>query len=502
MASQPPATLGSLTRPLGNLEKFFTMLAEGGAPLNREHWVISLVLGLSFPPSITNAESYLRRSWQLMREQYPELGAVVRGSDAEHPEGKPALIVSPLDINAWAHNTFQTYHDTHDANELFRQLRPHALATCSWIPSTHELMIRSSHWRIDGVGMAKLGHSFMNVLGNVLRLGLDNPLVSYEIYQQNRTCLGPNMEEVVRAQQGVLSYPDDDRGARPTTPPAVAAGADDIINTVAKGIPSIAFPTRDNSETVPPGPTDRTATRLDALVTSKVVNACRSLGVSVTTAVHAAIVRVTAKYPQHPLAKAYAAFTPADLRRVLLNHGEGVDVGPLGLFHLGLPIYIGDIVSPDRCGATKSFLAVAKELNAVYSRDLINFWDPADGSGKMISILQLAESYTRRAAKLFSSPLPPTLPPIQTPDLSSLGNAEKYIQRYYVSDTDTAEAKVEVMDFWMGTEMLTRALQFHLWTWRDELTIAACFNESFYEKDFVNGVLDQVKGELISGLGI
>lgn len=57
-------------------------------------------------------------------------------------------------------------------------------------------------------------------------------------------------------------------------------------------------------------------------------------------------------------------------------------------------------------------------------------------------------------------------------------------------------------DVWLGTQILSRSVQCHVWGFRDELNIAGCFNVSFYEVEFVKEFLVKVESELLVGLGI
>ncbi|CAJ2505692.1 Uu.00g130860.m01.CDS01 [Anthostomella pinea] len=498
--SLPASISTSPARPMGSLERFMKAIADGGAPLNREHWIISLAFHVAFEPSVTAPELHLQRAWQATRLQYPALAAVLRSG----PLGEPELTIEPdnEEAAAWTSNTFTTHDNSKDADELFSELRPTAHATCHWIPSAAQLMIRSSHWRIDGVGMLMLGHSFMTALANVLHFGLDAPLSSYAITKSTQSPLGSHVETVARSLAQRPQTEGRAQGQRHAIPTQVAAVADDIIAKYTGGFPSIALPTREGSETTLPGATSRVAMGFDVPTTSKVVTGCRMMGVTVTSAVHAAIVRVAADFPQHPLAKSYAAFGPADLRRVIYEQDMDADVGPMGLFHLGLPICIEDVVSSSSGGAVKSFRTVARELQAVYGQDLVNFWDPADGSGAMVSLLDLVEANPRRTQELFAALLPPGLPPMQSPDLSSLGKIERYIQSEYGVGTGAGQGKVEVLDVWLGLDVLTRALQFHVWSWKGELRIAACFNRSFYEGAFVTDVIGKVREELLAGTSV
>lgn len=84
---------GEYTRPLGTLENFFKSLASIGAPLDREHWTITFVLSLGFPPFIEDPAPHLIRTWQVLRRQYPALGAILALSNPEDPQATPVLAV-------------------------------------------------------------------------------------------------------------------------------------------------------------------------------------------------------------------------------------------------------------------------------------------------------------------------------------------------------------------------------------------------------------------------
>ena len=526
MSTQAPEK--AYARPLGTLENFFKKLADTGIPVNREHWTISLVLGLEFPSSVDDPAACLVRAWQVLRHRYPALGATVIPPPAatavsprsEEEEAVPTLAVDPFDAEAWTRETFIVHDGGARAEALFEQLRPTRTATCHWVPGPRQLIFRSSHWRIDGVGIAMLGHEFMAALADVLSRGPDAGFDDYTTHQKLPNLpLDPPLEVLAQKFTGAESR-DDDNGdddvpSRPGTPPALAAGADALVGEFLKGLPSIGLPTREGSETAAPGSTTRISMRFDAATSARITTACRArLGVSVTSAVHAAVIRVTASFPQHPLAsRAYSAFTPVDLRRVLAAAASngGDSPSPLGLLHSGLPVCIEEMAGP--AGASKSFEAVARELGAVYSQDLVRFrkYVGADGREQFLSLFELAAPYVRRTTRLFNTPPPPGFPPVQNPDVSSLGKLERYIQREYefgenaelaASSNAAQQSKVGVADIWMGTEILWRSMQFHTWSWRDEITLSLCFNQSFYDDAFAQDILGKVAKELLVGLGI
>ncbi|KAF2965287.1 hypothetical protein GQX73_g8294 [Xylaria multiplex] len=493
-------SIKGFSRPLGNLEGFFKSLSDSGKPLNREHWVIHFVLSLKFPPFVTDPIPHLQYAWEILRLRHPTLGAILQEPESNNSRG--SLSVGPLNIREWTDNTFIVCPEYADADQLFSTLYPTPTATCYWLPTSCEFVIRSSHWRIDGVGMASLGHEFMTTLAKVVTTNAGAPARDLFLTEllSSPSSVPPSLEDLAIAQSHSKSGEGD---------PILEAGADELVSIFLRGVPSIGLPTRDPSTAgTVPGPSARVMTSLDVEKTTQVSAACRKMDIKVTSAVHAAIVRVTARFPQHPLCKSYAAFVPVDLRRALdktaTTHTKNVSK-VVGLYFSGLPLCVENVF-------TKSFEEVAQDLATVYGRDLSRFWSPrpsaetqtGDLEGKTIGLLDLAEPYVRRTTALFNSPVPEGLPPVQTPDLSSLGRMESSIKKEYADESNdpNGNRKVEVIDFWVGTEMLTRNVQFHVWSWDGSLRLGASFNTSFYDKGFVAEVMQGVIAELLDGCGI
>ncbi|KAI1402436.1 hypothetical protein F4819DRAFT_496010 [Hypoxylon fuscum] len=463
-------------RPLGNLEVFFKMLTDKFGCLDREHWTVSLAMNLSFPPSIGDPTHYLSRAWQALRLQYPALGATLSSLHASDKGAEPWVSIGPYDAHSWAKDTF-ILSDEKDASTLFSKGHPTPTATCYWLPSSREVMIRSSHWRIDGVGMVKLGHSFLTILAATLGLDTQAVLDDYMAQPSVNPPVGPSLEALAGQSKG-----EED--------PRLAAAADELVGQFVREIPSIGLPTRTDSKDAQPQSSSRISVKLDAPTTSKV-----------TSAVHAAIVRVTAGFPQHPLSRSYAAFAPLDLRRTIatvLGPEIRNDSMVTGAYFTGLPVCVGSVLDADG-RLCKDFQTISREIDNIYSQDFVRFWESKDGSGNVASILDLAEPYVRRTTALFSAPIPEGFPPVQTPDLSSLGKLDAQIRGCYVAKDET---KIDVVNCWLGTEMLTRNVQFHIWGWKGEFTLAASFNNSFYEVQFVTVVLNKVIEELLDGCGI
>ncbi|KAL2752368.1 hypothetical protein ACRALDRAFT_212804 [Sodiomyces alcalophilus JCM 7366] len=477
---------GAFTRSMDTLENFYKLLGDSSSKLNREHWALTTSFRLAFPTSVADPLPYLKRTWLAIRQLHPGIGSTAPPTDPANPTSKVALTVPPLDPEAWLAKTFVVHDDStlvDDATAAL-SLRPTDTATLHWVPATGTIVFRSSHWRIDGVGSIMLAHAFMATLVSVLRLGLDAELSAHASSVANGS-LTPSLDDVVKA-------PLDEE----STPEHLKKAADSLIATFLGGIPTIGLPTTPGSENAIPGPTGRAHVSLDPATTAAVLTACSARGFTVTSAVHAALIRVVTRYPQHPVAKNYAAFVATDMRRRLGAPWDGVPYA-VGIFSSGVPVCIEGALEG------KSFDALAADFHAVYSQDLDRLG--VDERGEPFGMQDIIGPYIRRTTKLFTAPVPENMPPIQNPDLSSLGLVEKILKREYVygdGDAYGPGTTIEVTDFWIGVEMLARALQCHVWTFRDSLTLHGCFNTSFYERDFVAGVLGQVTAELLVGLGL
>lgn len=500
------STMSSVTpsRALGNLEVFFKKLADLGTPLKREHWAVHLALSLRVTGDV-DLSHYIEKAWQAVRRQYPAIGSLIIPAPISEIEGNSKIhtrdILTRPDFDAacWSKETFFIHDSESSADSLFCNLRPSDLATCHWLPQSSELLLRSSHWRLDGVGMVRLGHVFLVSLSEMLRLRNADILSPPISIQPPAQALPPSLEDLARSwryQKVELQAITQEHADR------LEAGADALVGEFLRGVPSIGLPARPNSDTTLPGASARVATRLNCSITKEITDARRSKGFSFTGAIHAAIVRVTARYPQHPLAKSYAAFFPVDLRQSIVAAGAASEDDLMfGLYFSGLPICVKGVAQGDsESNTAKNFDEIAREMTAVYNRDLAKFWESPDGH--QVSLMELAEPYLQKTTVLFNTPTPEGLPLNQAPDLSGLGKVETYLQREYHSPLDPLAPKVEVLDMWIGTERIDRCIQFHVWSWRDELQLGASFNQSFYEPSSVANILDEIVEELLHGLGV
>ncbi len=103
--------------------------------------------------------------------------------------------------------------------------------------------------------------------------------------------------------------------------------------------------------------------------------------------------------------------------------------------------------------------------------------------------------YNRKLTALISQPLPADMPESTEPQLQSMGVVETYLERKY-------EGVLEITDFWLAVEMLTKNLALHVWTWRERLTLSISYNEHFYKEGFVQEFLRFLRDVLLKELNV
>ena len=96
---------------------------------------------------------------------------------------------------------------------------------------------------------------------------------------------------------------------------------------------------------------------------------------------------------------------------------------------------------------------------------------------------------------LSTQPPPPGSLPPSEPSLSSLGIIGEFIAHKHGD-------AVEVTDFWLGVDILSRQLMVYMWTHRGDLKRSACHNREFDACEVVEEFLTTAKDDLVKGSGM
>ena len=423
------------------MEKFFLAMARGNLLSNREHWALSIFARFDASASQEHTESALRHAWKTLRHDHPQLACTMRGENMDYEvPGQPAL-------DAWLDETFFVVPATTNKEDLLASFRPTAFATLHYLPHTSEIILHTSHWRTDFVGGISLLHNLFSALAEPRKI----------LFGDEGTRLSPGRDEA--ADFG----PSDEKAKEAAT---------ELFMRLATNMPSIGLPAQNLDQT--PGGTRRSELVLDISATAAIISGSKKRGFTVTTAVHTALIAVLQQLSSchAPSSRKYTTFGIFNIRPLLRPPFNDSFTHPAGVQILGLPLVLQPSTYDD----------LATQLKEYYKQRV----PPSKDSNIEQAVIV---PYTNMTAETAGQP---PLPAPREPVLSSMGVLDRYLQRSY--------GKVVVKEFWVGIEMMTPQLACHLWTWQGRMTLAACYNETFYVdsfvQDFLRRVIDIVKMEL------
>lgn len=450
---------GVFSRPLGENETYIKMVGDAGLPLNREHWAINSTAMIVPTGSFVSEDLVPRfqRAWAHLRFQHPSLAAEVA------PDGKNLVYTVPADgaaLDDWVSRTFSVAADANSSADVIPTFQPtDSYAKLVYIPRSGELLGHTTHWRTDGLGVILLLDAFLSLA--------------------SQPSLADPASLAWGSEVGRLAIAVEDAAAMPqeSTAELRERGAA-LVGTFAHTVGAVGIPCLGDAATLPAG-TRSAALALDAATTGRVVEACKARGVSVTAAVHASVAGANyalAGSDPDRAARHYTSTVRFALRPYL-PPPHSTPASAAGLYTTGwmkrveaastwserLQDYQGEY----RKGITRDFLDSHREYAAQLG-DLIRNLPKGEGD-----------------------------PPSDV-DISSIGIAEKLIQRSY----GTPEAGFEVKAVSIGVEILSRQAVTFVWTFRDQLNFSVAYNESFHSADQMSQFVNEVRTQLLSGLGL
>ena len=433
---------GRYERSFDSLERVYRNFSATGVALKREHYAVTAVARLRLGPSIGDSANALRQAWKTLRYDYPQIAAY--GQEGIYIYEVPSTSA----IDSWLRDTFIVEPHTSSATDVQGEAAPDEFAKLHYFPHTSEILFRSSHWRIDGIGLLHLLNHFLELLAYPR---------SFQFGDE-----GKNLAISLDEAAGVVSE----------VTPEMEEAATELLMRYFNNLPTIGLPAKLDQV---PCDSGRCRIILTPQETSAVVAKCKTHGFSVTTAVHAALVCAITQYP-NPSATQYTSWTSFDLRRHLVPPYNGA-TNAVSIFHTGVPVTM----------RPSNFIENAAQLRIIYSQKLTT---PGPRN-----ILPYLSYYVEKSAGMLIQPPPPGVLPPTEPQLSSLGVLDAFL------DSKHGDA-VELTDFELGVDTLTSQLVVHVWTLQGKMQLSACYNKSYYLREFVEEFLGHVKHVLLEGLEI
>ncbi|KFA72841.1 hypothetical protein S40288_09932 [Stachybotrys chartarum IBT 40288] len=261
---------GTYSRPLGPMERAYVKMVHSTKRFGKEDFVINFVMKFTQevatpPSSATPIEEKLRLAWSALRFEHPMIAT-------ELGENEESLVyMVPRDTTAlesWLTNTLIVRHgERRLAGDIFADLGSPRLMELHFLPSSSELILRSSHWRIDGAGCSFLMDHFFELLA------ADRGTISHLTWGQETIRLPPVLEDA-------LLLPED-------VPEETKKWSREWIGDLISGAPSIGIPCQAGTA---PGRPSRELLTLDEEDTANLVARCKGLSLTVTAALHAAAI--------------------------------------------------------------------------------------------------------------------------------------------------------------------------------------------------------------------
>ncbi|KAJ5182876.1 hypothetical protein N7492_000492 [Penicillium capsulatum] len=412
-------------RDFDSLERFYRVIADLGAPLNKEHYLLSCVVRLkALPPP-----EKVQQAWKALRHLYPQVAAVANEDGTRFVYTVP----SPEDVERWANETFLVEPSESTANDLYSKLPPSPVFKLYYLPGTRELLFRTPHWRIDGIGMLYFQNAFLRILAN-------GPPASIIFDGSEATRLTPSLDEAASVPAQVT--------------PAINDAADAELSAVSTGSAPVSIATEPNAL---PTTTRRIITSFSPETSQRIIASCKARGITVTTAAHAALVTAMLPHAQHnfdPSTRGrgggrYMGFNAIDLRKYLPAPWNGPDAA-VSIYHTGIPCSV-------ELDDHHDFNSLTTTLGERYKRNLARE-EPRN------LFLFLGEYVRKVLGLLGAAPENPLHAPAHA-ELSSFGVIDDYISEAY-GDAPDGDARFEVEHWWVAVEVINRLLLANVWTWR------------------------------------
>ena len=219
MAAWKETSPGHSERPFDSVERFFLAINRGSLALNREHWAVTIFARFETSASLEETETALRHAWKTMRYDHPSLACIARD------ETKSYEIPDQPALDGWLEKSFIIESTSTTKDDLLASFCPSALASLHYLPNTSEILIHTSHWRIDLVGAISLLQNIFSAVDKPRPIEFGNEGAN----------LSPSRDEAA-------NYSQLDQLGSSAEAEQVDKAATDVVMHVLSNLPSAGLP--------------------------------------------------------------------------------------------------------------------------------------------------------------------------------------------------------------------------------------------------------------------
>jgi hypothetical protein len=388
----------------------------------------------------------LRQAWKALRFEHPSIACIADGGVLDYH------VPHSQELDEWASETFFVMDDKISTDELIATFKPQRYVTLHYLPQSQQIVLHSSHWRMDAIGAQQLLNAFFEAA------------VSHR--DPADLSWGTEPARLVPSIEEALNVP-----AEPT--PEIHAEIQRLFGLSMASVGGIGISYLGDEKTLPGG-TRNARLVLPEATTAAIVKACEERNYTVTGAVHAALAAINyIGAPPESRDKHYTSTLRFNLRPYLPK--------PFSTPSHASVLYTSGIMT--KVPATQSWAANAKQYSDEYRR------------GVTSEFLQARKQFAIQMQEILK-----TMPPMRPSeiDISSLEYPEPLLSSAHAGE----RGSVEVLSTSVRIETLTRQSYCCVGVFRGQLELNVCYNEGFHDAERVAGLLaalrDVLERELLS----
>ncbi|KAF3926275.1 hypothetical protein ABW20_dc0107269 [Dactylellina cionopaga] len=424
---------GQWMRDYDGMEKLVRFLCCGAPTLQ---WPTAI--GATLPGGSLDFEA-IKNAWKTMRYLYPSIACSISNT------GFSYKVPTANDLDEWLERTTHV-DESHSSSgrDLSISLDPPEAAVVYFLPHKNEVFIQVRHELVDGIGAFTLFNNFLELLRQPrqdVKFG-DEP-----------TRLSPSLEQLTNTE---IPSPEVVKQAEYLTQKYVTT-------------PSIGLKTRPDIDITAPTVPRRLEQKFSKADTSRIIQACKEQGLTVTEAISAAAVQATLEHAEEDSGN-LCTFWCINLREQLSAPYNGPQHAASLCFTAAAPVI--------PVSESRSFLAYAKEVNGLYTSWKSNKDNVASHTTMSRVVV---DTMTMAAAAGITFPA--------IPIISSMGIVENRV-------TEPAE------DVWFSIVFAASHVGLHLYTSGDCLRIIYSYSSMFHEDESINEFAGMTKGYLSKGLDL
>ncbi|MCJ1445453.1 MAG: hypothetical protein MMC23_005958 [Stictis urceolatum] len=450
---------GNYTRPIGEMELLVWLISASKFAIGRDEWHLTAAATFRLGSTTTVPQDLIDRfrlAWQQLRFESPNIAAAVVDG------GKTIRYQSPTAegaVESWMKQTFVVENEkSKDVEAFVSDLRPIDMLQCHVFPHTGEILLQTSHWRTDGRGILIL----LNRLLDLAAQEEDFPSLNW----------GRETERLLPSLEDASELPHE---LDPEDFKFFKSKAEDIL----KSTPVMTIPSLGDHK--PVEVSRRLRLQLSESETSSIIAACKTRGVSITSAVHAALAQTNMRFSdaetrQYP----YRSSFRRDTRSNLLEKYRGEKFAA-ALCHVAIPTDVPNGASYDSC---------LQELDQEYKSGVT----PQLNRGRRVYYQYINDRLLSPGFKGGARAC--------DVDISSIGIIDNLLQPSRPFGKEETRQSLEITDVTISPAMFSSQCCSMVWTFRGQMTLYLLYNDAYHTVEEIQEIGNSIKAELMKGLRI